>query len=122
MHRLASTCAHKVPAVQMEEQVQERVEQKKNELSATYDERIRNYEQRLASLAFLPRECLAWRTLESRICSDKSRSSRTSSAIFVPQTILHRPNFSMPVNVKAYLVHDLARTCAHPSLRSRGGG
>jgi hypothetical protein len=33
-------------AIQMEEQINERVESKKNELSATYDERILNYEER----------------------------------------------------------------------------
>jgi hypothetical protein len=30
----------------MEEQITERVESKKNELSATYDERIHNFEER----------------------------------------------------------------------------
>ena len=33
----------------MEELIQEKVTQKENELNATYDERIRNYEERYVS-------------------------------------------------------------------------
>lgn len=34
----------------MEEMIQEKVGQKENELNATYDERLRNYEERCVSL------------------------------------------------------------------------
>lgn len=36
----------------MEEMIQEKVVQKENELNATYDERLRNYEERSVSVPF----------------------------------------------------------------------
>lgn len=41
----------------MEEMIQEKVVQKENELNATYDERLRNYEERYA---FLIPACFAF--------------------------------------------------------------
>ena len=35
-------------SVQMDDLIQERVAQKENELNATYDEKLRNYEERYA--------------------------------------------------------------------------
>ena len=35
----------------MEEMIQEKVTQKENELNATYDEKMRNYEERLVNVS-----------------------------------------------------------------------
>ena len=42
----------------MEDMIQDRVLQRENELKATYDERLRNYEERLGEILFSSNNCL----------------------------------------------------------------
>jgi hypothetical protein len=57
----------------MDAAIQERVVQKENELNATYDERMRNYEERFATDTLCVRIDIDI-PQENRICSVKSLS------------------------------------------------
>jgi hypothetical protein len=72
--------------------VQDKVAQKQNELNATYDEKLRNYEQRYVFTACsmgIGFECLP----VNRIFSVSYRSSKPSFVTFVRPMSLTRPNF-----------------------------
>ena len=63
--------------MQMEDMIQEKVVQKENELNATYDERLRNYEERYVSP--LVHFCYTSYQYLTRICHTVNKTSNARS-------------------------------------------
>ena len=78
----------------MDSLIQEKVSQKANELTATYDEKIRNYEDRSVSQSVFVRRLLIYiRSFpENKTYSASYRSQRTNYEIYVPPTKQIKPS------------------------------
>lgn len=87
--------SHTDVPVQMEDLIQEKVVQKENELNATYDEKMRNYEERYeaSSPSWLLRKTNI-HAVASKICSASLLSPRTSFATCACHTIPTRRSCS----------------------------
>ena len=66
----------------MDSLIQEKVSQKANELTATYDEKLRNYEDRYRAPNHVWPPCLIL-DAENKICSVNSLSLKTNYGIYV---------------------------------------
>lgn len=85
----------------METLIQERVTQKENELNATYDERLLNYEERYAEIVAIPDAQLTLSSLPARgTSSDNSSLRKTNSVNFVRPMRLIKPSSSTRVKDK----------------------
>lgn len=81
----------------MDSLIQEKVSQKANELTATYDEKLRNYEDRYRAPNHAWASCLIL-DAENKICSVNSLSPKTNCEIYVFRTKITKPNCSTTAN------------------------
>jgi hypothetical protein len=85
----------------METLIQERVTQKENELNATYDERLLNYEERCAEIVAIPDAQLTCPSMPARgTSSDKSTLRKINSVNFVRPMRLIKLSYSTRVKGK----------------------
>jgi hypothetical protein len=84
---------------QMDDMIQEKVSQKENELNATYDEKMRNYEERSVSPQ-VPARLLLRSPPANKTFSVRSLSQRLSSTIFACPMTQHKPNCWITASAK----------------------